>query len=105
MSAHRITTTLRKLADELEADPTPYGADDPDALRAIAKRVEAHAGVVHLTCDMERDCAAPVTHIDEKGFVYCAKHGPERRHSGRRCRRLTPAELKQLRAGQPLATY
>ena len=31
-----------------------------------------------LMCDMERGCALPVTHIDEKGFVYCQSHGHQR---------------------------
>lgn len=58
-----------------------------------------------LTCDMQRDCTAPVTHIDEKGWAYCAVHGPERRASGIRCRKLTGPELKRLRAGLTLERY
>lgn len=30
-----------------------------------------------LTCDMRADCRKPVTHIDDKGYVYCAEHGPQ----------------------------
>lgn len=52
-----------------------------------------------LTCDMENDCTAPVTHVDEKGWLYCATHGPQRRQSGRQCRKLTAAEIKRLQAG------
>ena len=58
-----------------------------------------------LTCDMVAECADPVTHIDEKGYGYCASHGKDRRESGIRCRKLTGPELRQLRAGQPLASY
>lgn len=57
------------------------------------------------TCDMQRDCSAPVTHIDEQGYAYCATHGPERRASGIRCRKLTGPELKRLRVGLTLERY
>lgn len=57
-----------------------------------------------LTCDMERDCKQAVTHIDEKGFVYCHSHGVQRK-TYCRCRMLQPKELKQLQAGVPLASY
>ena len=56
-----------------------------------------------LKCDMEKNCAGTVTHIDEKGFVYCGIHGPMRRMY-RRCRKLKPKELEQLKSGQPLKT-
>ena len=57
-----------------------------------------------LKCDMEKECTQAVTHIDNKGFVYCREHGI-RRKEWRPCRQLTPAELKQLKAGTPLASY
>ena len=57
-----------------------------------------------LQCDMRADCSAPVTHVDEKGYVYCAEHG-EQRKSVRACRRLATMELRQLRMGMPLAKY
>jgi hypothetical protein len=57
-----------------------------------------------LTCDMEKECGEPVTHIDEKGFVYCRKHGNDRKYS-MRCRQLTSKELKLLRTGLPLGRY
>lgn len=58
-----------------------------------------------LTCGMRKDCGAPVTMLDEKGFAYCTEHGVERRSHGPRCRRLTTAELLQLRLSIPLAGY
>jgi len=58
-----------------------------------------------LKCDMSKTCEEPVTHIDEKGFVYCTKHGVQRRGSGHRCRKLRPNELGQLKRGEPLAQY
>lgn len=59
---------------------------------------------ITLTCAMEEGCTAPVTHIDNKGYVYCAPHGEDRK-SCRPCRKLTPAELKILRAGDALRRY
>lgn len=57
-----------------------------------------------LRCDMKKDCKEVVTHIDDKGYAYCRPHGIQRQ-SYRRCRMLTPGELKQLKAGKPLAAY
>ncbi len=57
-----------------------------------------------LTCDMVEGCEAPITHIDIKGYIYCAKHGQERR-SYQRCRKLTRAELVRLQTGTPLESY
>lgn len=73
------------------------------ALNATEKSVE-------LACDgpigkSDRDiCDATVTHIDEKGFVYCRECGNDRKATYR-CRKLTPGELRQLRARKPLAAY
>jgi hypothetical protein len=58
-----------------------------------------------LTCDMVDGCTEPIAYIDHKGYIYCAKHGPERKGSGIRCRKLTPAELKQLQAGGTVSRY
>ena len=55
-------------------------------------------------CDMVENCQAPVTHIDEKGFIYCKPHGIERRQY-RRCRQLRQYELKKIQAGKPLKKY
>lgn len=58
------------------------------------------------TCDWSTDCNAPVSHLDEKGFVYCTEHGIGRRlYSGRRCRKLRPWELKMVHAGKALPSY
>lgn len=57
-----------------------------------------------LKCDMEKDCEQTVTHIDNKGYVYCREHGIERK-SYRPCRMLKPKELAQLKTGTPLASY
>ena len=57
-----------------------------------------------LKCDMTEECSEVVTHIDDKGYVYCREDGIARK-SWRRCRMLKPSELKQLKAGTPLASY
>jgi hypothetical protein len=46
-----------------------------------------------------------LTHIDNKGFTYCASHGPQRKAGGVPCRKLKPSEVKLLQAGQPIKRY
>jgi hypothetical protein len=58
-----------------------------------------------LQCDQDRSCEAPVTHIDYKGWIYCARHGEQRRSGGIRCRWLRSWERRQLEAGEPLTRY
>ncbi len=53
-----------------------------------------------LKCDMRKECSSEVTHIDEKGYVYCSSHGAMRQC---RCRKLTPSEIMKLRAGEQIA--
>lgn len=55
-------------------------------------------------CDMEKDCVKPVTHIGEKGYIYCADCAP-RRIGWERCRKLRPWELKLLAEGKPIPSY
>lgn len=55
-------------------------------------------------CDMYRDCLAPVTHIGEKGYVYCAAH-VGCRHGVERCRRMRAWERKLISAGKLLPSY
>jgi hypothetical protein len=54
-------------------------------------------------CEMSHDCAQPVTHIGEKGYIYCAGHAADRRYE--RTRALRPWELDLIRAGQPVPSY
>ncbi len=35
-----------------------------------------------MKCDMYRECAAPVTHIGERGFIYRKEHALVRRSGG-----------------------
>ena len=57
-----------------------------------------------LQCDMVKGCSELVTHIDEKGYVYCQAHGQQRKVY-QRCRALTPKELKRLDAGKQVEKY
>lgn len=45
-----------------------------------------------------------ITHIDDKGYIYCAKCGPTRR-TWRPCRKLRPHELNRIRRGQQVTRY
>jgi hypothetical protein len=54
-----------------------------------------------LQCAMDTACTRLVTHIDNKGYVYCTCHG-ERRRADRACRALRPHEITKLTNGQPI---
>jgi hypothetical protein len=58
-----------------------------------------------LACDMNRECAKAVTHIDNKGFVYCTDHGELRKLSRRNCRKLRPHEVNRLKRGEQVIRY
>ena len=55
-----------------------------------------------LRCDMEKECADDVTHIDTKGWVYCEQHGRRRHLQEGNCRVLTLVEHIKLHAGEPI---
>lgn len=55
-------------------------------------------------CDMDHLCGREVTHIGEKGYIYCAFHAIGRRQ-WERCRKMRPHELNRIRRGQPLTHY
>lgn len=51
-----------------------------------------------LKCDMLVACKAPVTHVDNKGYVYCTGHGEDRKlHLP--CRKLRTSEITKLTNG------
>ena len=57
-----------------------------------------------IKCEMRRECEKPVAMIDNKGFIYCAEHGQDRKfYCG--CRKLRQHEINKLRRGEPLARY
>lgn len=55
-------------------------------------------------CDMEKDCLEPVTHLDQKGYVYCTEHGLDRRRF-RPCRKLRTHEINKLNRGEQINRY
>jgi hypothetical protein len=59
-----------------------------------------------MTCDMTKSCTAPVTHIGEKGYIYCTEHAIERRrYVGEHTRKMRAWELKLIEAGKSLPSY
>lgn len=58
----------------------------------------------HYRCDGVAGCQEPITHLDNKGYIYCTKHGIERRDV-RPCRKLRPHELKKLARGEQIEKY
>ena len=52
-------------------------------------------------CDMKADCTEPVTHIGEKGYIYCTLHAPDRWQL-ERVRKMRPHELNRIKRGEPL---
>jgi hypothetical protein len=57
-----------------------------------------------MKCDMNSDCDNRVTHIGEKGYVYCAEHAAHRR-GVERCRKMRKWELVLIESGKPLPSY
>ena len=55
-------------------------------------------------CEMYDDCQNPVTHIGEKGYVYCAEHVGCRK-GWEHCRRMRGWEKARIAAGKPLMSY
>jgi hypothetical protein len=53
----------------------------------------------NLQCDGNRDCPKAVSHIDNRGFVYCEAHGCQRKASGIPTRKLTDTNIQALKAG------
>lgn len=99
---NKIASTI-ELQDELQRllvaakEPNPSRALIASELRDLAQRIAGDSKET-LHCDMEKDCNSPVSYIDNKGYVYCAKHG-EQRKAAKPCRKLTPSEIKKLEDG------
>lgn len=62
------------------------------------------ASPARLICDMVRECTDPITMIDNKGYIYCTRHGLARRGT-QPCRKLRGREIRRLTASEPLARY
>lgn len=57
-------------------------------------------------CDMDHEhCEEEPTMIEDKGYIYCANHGLERRAYGHRVRKLRPHELNRIRRGEQVKSY
>ena len=72
------------------------GSDVPDGDGNRTKRA------AKLKCDGKKGCTDDVAYIDTKGFIYCPNHAPARNDRNRRARKLRPAEIKKLEAGQTI---
>ena len=55
---------------------------------------------MNLKCDMRRECVAPATYVDSKGYVYCPCHAVQRKVGGISCRKLSASELRRIEAEQ-----
>jgi hypothetical protein len=55
-------------------------------------------------CAMVDTCAEPVAMVDQKGYLYCAGHGLQRR-AYRPCRKLRPHELQAVARGELVKRY
>lgn len=59
-----------------------------------------------MQCDMKNECTQTVTHIGEKGYIYCAEHAIERRvYVGEHTRKMRKWEIDLIKSGKPLPTY
>lgn len=75
-------------------------AADYVACGMVIERVEDRDTA--LRCVGAEGCVSPVTHIDNKGFIYCASHGEARRFA-RPCRKMRKWEIARLEGGQTIS--
>lgn len=59
---------------------------------------------MELTCDMHQKCTMRITHIDDKGYIYCLRGADERRGT-RPVRKLRTWELRLLQRGEQVPSY
>lgn len=90
-----------------------YGEVDADLdidaeLEALARAVDAlpPMHVPDLRCTgMSGPCAGAVTHIDNKGYLYCTACGERRKSTGTPCRKLRASERTRLEGGGVIRRY
>ncbi len=58
-----------------------------------------NADYAKLRCNMAQTCTSPITHIGEKGWVYCSNCAADRQY-WERCRRLRQWEIRRLERGE-----
>lgn len=83
-----------------ERRPNPEG----EVVSTVAAPAGAAPAAHPVDCQMDPRCADSVTHIDQSGYLYCTKHGLQRRAS-RPCRKLRPHELTRLENGGQITKY
>lgn len=93
---------LKEVLRSLGSDISSYESQLLSQAIADVKLLEA--GKKMLKCDMYEACLQPITHIDNKGFVYCHNHGVNRRDT-HPCRKLRSWELRRLQRGEPITRY
>jgi hypothetical protein len=70
----------------------------------VAIELEEVTPVSRLHCDMKDTCTDPVTHIGNKGYLYCAKHAAHRSTYGsERTRKMTRLEISKVEDGDPIS--
>jgi len=100
-----LLEALKELKKQIHAHHKMNAKKDYSLMVADAAAGKAIAKAqADLHCEMDRTCKETVTHIDDKGFIYCHTHGVQRK-GYRPCRQLAPKELSQLWDGIPLASY
>lgn len=57
-----------------------------------------------LSCEMDKTCTNPVTHIGNKGYIYCKDHAATRKER-ESCRAMRKWELKLLQEGKQTSYY
>jgi hypothetical protein len=92
-AADALDCVARHLADHLATTNPRF-----DRARFLSACVPPRT----LRCGMHAECVEPVSHVDEKGFTYCAGHGAARR-TFCRCRKLTATESRTLQSGGAVA--
>lgn len=55
-----------------------------------------------LHCDMSADCPRAVTHVDNRGYVYCELCALRRKTGGTPTRKLRPGEINKLERGETI---
>jgi hypothetical protein len=55
-----------------------------------------------LCCDMTKDCPNPISHMGERGWLYCSQHAPLRA-GFERCRKLRKWEVSRLESGHSIS--
>lgn len=99
-----VIEAARKLVAAERRAKTAYGEADADLdidaeLEALARAVDGLSDTPLRCVGMRAPCTEPVTHIDDKGYLYCRTCAEQRKRGGMRCRQLRPNERTKLESG------